>query len=151
VAECKSGRGRAGERTEQFWPKPYKVKCQGHFGKLLSLLALLRGNFFTAANFFLTISPLDIFFICHYSFWGCGKLRGKLPTKRGRNLRRSAEYQPGNAYIISVQLDQESREKLRRLCQESGFSMSRMIRTLVMGARVHQSHTIKENSSPKAD
>lgn len=63
-------------------------------------------------------------------------------------MRKSVEYKPRNAYIISVQLDQESREKLRKICQETGFSMSKMVKTLIMGARVHQSSKIQENSTP---
>lgn len=50
--------------------------------------------------------------------------------------RDSSAYKPQNDYIISVQLTAETRQKLAELCAESGYSMSKMIRELISGARV---------------
>ena len=51
-------------------------------------------------------------------------------------VRESTAYSPSNAYIVSIQLNATTKAKLDKLCAQSGFSRSHMIRILITGATV---------------
>jgi hypothetical protein len=63
--------------------------------------------------------------------------------------RHSVEYRPTNEWVISCQLDEKSSERLRELCYQTGFNKSKMIKILIMGARVKVTQQVSENARQK--
>lgn len=60
-------------------------------------------------------------------------------------MRPSAKRKSSNAYVISVQLDKTTHEKLQAICKQSGFSRSRMIKTLILSAKVNVSSHLSQD------